>query len=121
MKVISVDVAKEHVMVNYQNDPILRTMAIALLDTLPNFEFDRHDDRVQELEDQIAQMNAENEWKRFGELYPPKFDDYLCVVVRPVIGGKFCKEQHVLHWSGDWNCEGMIVTHFQALRTIPEE
>lgn len=72
MKVISVDVAKEHVMTNYPNDPILRTMAITLLDNLPNFEFDQHDARVRELEDQIAQMNAENEWKLFGKLKPPK-------------------------------------------------
>lgn len=124
MKVISVDVAKEHVMTNYPNDPILRTMAITLLDNLPNFEFDQHDARVRELEDQIAQMNAENEWKLFGKLKPPKSGRYLCTVLRPVHGGNFSKEAQVIFWEGDfgggWDCEGMIVTHFQALRTLPE-
>lgn len=121
MKVISLDVAKDHVMGNYPNDPLLRTVVMTLLDSLPNFEHDQNDSRVRELEGQIAQMEAENEWKRFGKLNPPRFDDYLCVVIRPVIGGKFCKEQRVLHWSGDWNCEGMIVTHFKALQTMPED
>lgn len=123
MKVIDLAAAKEYVLGNYPNDPLLRTMATTLLDSLPSFELDQDDARIRELEDQIAQMNAENEWKRFGKLKPPSCGDYLCAVLRPVRGGRFRKEACVLHWGGEgtWNCDGMIVTHFQALRMLPEE
>lgn len=114
MKVISIDVAKEYVMGNYPNDPLLRAMATTLLESLPSIDIDP--------ETKVAEKNpwipveertpTEDEWEKSEHC------SFLCRVVAPAMGGVAREEFRVISWhpAQGWICGDVIV---EAWMPIP--
>lgn len=65
----------------------------------------------------------ELKWIPVTERLPDSFDQYLCVVMRPIPGGKYVREMKTLWCDYDkkWSCEGLIVTHWMELPCMPKE
>ena len=57
-----------------------------------------------------------------AERLPDEFAQFLCVVIRPIMGGKYVREFRVLWCDYDhsWNCEDLIVTHWMPLPEPPK-
>ena len=57
-----------------------------------------------------------------AERLPDEFAQFLCVVIRPIRGGKYVREFRVLWCDYDhsWNCEDLIVTHWMPLPEPPK-
>lgn len=66
--------------------------------------------------------NVGDKWIPVTERLPDEFEQSLCVVLRPINGGKYVREFRVLWCDYDhlWNCEGLIVTHWMPMPDIPK-
>lgn len=71
----------------------------------------------------IANGVTIQKWIPVTERLPDEFEQFLCVVIRPIQGGKYVREYRVLWCDYDriWNCEGLIVTHWMPLPAPPAE
>ena len=73
----------------------------------------------------IAELEAAQRWIPVGEKLPEWLVECLCSVTVPERGGTYHTEYKVLHISdlhtNEWNCTGMIVTHWQPLPQPPQK
>lgn len=62
-------------------------------------------------------------WIPVTERLPERMEQYLCIVLRPIPGGKYVRGMKVLWCDHDnhWSCEGLIVTHWMPLPEPPKE
>lgn len=62
-------------------------------------------------------------WIPVTERLPDEFEQFLCIVIRPICGGKYVREYRVLWCDYDhsWNCDELIVTHWMPLPDLPKE
>ena len=107
-EMIDIPAAKEYVLTNYPNDPLLRTIALTLLDKLPktNVGF------------------GQSLWIPVTERLPEENDRYLCNVKSFAFPG--CSYHAILHYDKhDGFREGNIytddVTHWMPLPEPPKE
>lgn len=67
-------------------------------------------------------LTAVPTWIPITERMPDEFAEYLCVVLRPIPGGKYVREERLLWCDYDksWNCDGLIVTHWMPRPDLPK-
>lgn len=101
---------------------ISKTKAIAALEELKGDSTGVIAATIEDCQKVIGEMVEENGWISVEEKRP-KPAQYLCVVLRPILGGAYVRELHVLgsDYNNKWNCEGLIVTHWMPLPEPPKE
>lgn len=74
------------------------------------------------LETLLAEREADGWVSVEDDRKPGIYQDCLCYVVIPASGGQYICGYRVLNHcgSGEWSCEGMIVTHWKPLPAPPE-
>jgi hypothetical protein len=82
-------------------------------------------DALEAADKRIAELEAAQRWIPVGEKLPEWLVECLCSVTVPERGGTYHTEYKVLHISelhtNEWNCTGMIVTHWMPLPQPPQK